>query len=639
MTYESKFWLWKGLVFRESFLDEQTVREQGTPTDVSFVGWKWVFNGSTSKIDISSKLSSLKWTSTGTWKFKLNHSTNDSIIFWFWKTGWSLNGIYLRIQANWTLLSIAWFNWAVKYQLETTSAIPTGDIDIIFTQDWISPILYVNWEKPNQTFTNQVDKTAWFSTYSALDTMTISSVDLGTWRVLYYLWSIDLVELYNYAWTAEQVANDYNNKTYLDIPTTWSLALPTPDFTEPMDSEAEVVSNGWTVTDVSFSNWIWSFNGSSSWIDYWNIHNITTQKFTLKTIFTSNIDHRGGIINKRLSADAWYRIETLTWNIIRIWLYDWSNGTIAASSISQSTEYTVIGTAEIVWWVWRVKIYVNWKLIQTTDSASWNSLSNGRSLILWNENWTNYFNGDINIAEIYENEVWTIEQVAFDYNPWTLLFDNDSRQWTISDRYGNTITNTGVTIKKDWNYYAQDYDGSSFLNIDSLVPELANTTVGSWVAWVKPVDVPPISQEFIMSFTDKSAVNEWIYFFMGDGNTLRAQYVTEAAVTVEWRLDVNTNPFSDNLWTHMALVHNWTEATIYINGVKPAQTFLIQLNKTFWFNNLSDVDTGRIGNRNVGSTERDYFTWKLNQQRIYTRVLSAAECMQLFTSTRHIYNV
>jgi len=29
--------------------------------------------------------------------------------------------------------------------------------------------------------------------------------------------SMDLVEIYDYAWTAEQVSNDYNNQTYKDV--------------------------------------------------------------------------------------------------------------------------------------------------------------------------------------------------------------------------------------------------------------------------------------------------------------------------------------------------------------------------------------------------------------------------------------
>ena len=95
-------------------------------------------------------------------------------------------------------------------------------------------------------------------------------------------------------------------------------------------------------------------------------------------------------------------------------------------------------------------------------------------------------------------------------------------------------------------------------------------------------------------------------------------------------LDTN-EVLNANQWYHLAIVHNSTQATLYVDGIKPAQTFQISNNITKWFNSVLGIDNGRIGayNFNNGGNS-NYFKGSIDDIMIYNRALSASQILYTY---------
>jgi len=100
---------------------------------------------------------------------------------------------------------------------DTVDAVTNWDEDneFVLTKDGATVRIYQNGVELPLT-TNTLDSTL----HSGGADLLIGSVIIGGATSAVFSGSFDLVEIYNKAWTAEQVANDYNNQTYLDLPPT-----------------------------------------------------------------------------------------------------------------------------------------------------------------------------------------------------------------------------------------------------------------------------------------------------------------------------------------------------------------------------------------------------------------------------------
>jgi len=198
-------------------------------------------------------------------------------------------------------------------------------------------------------------------------------------------------------------------------------------------------------------------------------------------------------------------------------------------------------------------------------------------------------------------------------------------------RLGNTtLANMYTTDRNSQSNKAMSFDGSSdYVNIDGIVADVASDTAGTWTAWVKPDSGARGTTQQIMSFGDTNA-NTKIDFFQSGGVDFLYAGARETG-TNQWRVLTSANPFSTNTWTHVALVQDGTSPVIYIDGVAVAQTFDFTTDKTYWNNNLSGLDTARIGNLNFDSGgEAQWFDGDIADVRIYNRALSAAEIQTLY---------
>lgn len=174
------------------------------------------------------------------------------------------------------------------------------------------------------------------------------------------------------------------------------------------------------------------------------------------------------------------------------------------------------------------------------------------------------------------------------------------------------------------------FDGiDDFVNIDTAVNDLSSTTIGTWAGWVKPVDATPTDAERIISFADKDA-NEVIHILFLTTGQLRGQ--TNVGGATRWILQTDSAPFSDNTWTHVAIVQDGTEPVLYVDGVAVAQTFTTSTDKTAWFSDAAGIDNGRIGDTNFNNNgEARHFNGSIDEVHIWNRALTADEITELFT--------
>lgn len=168
-----------------------------------------------------------------------------------------------------------------------------------------------------------------------------------------------------------------------------------------------------------------------------------------------------------------------------------------------------------------------------------------------------------------------------------------------------------------------------FINInDVLTNDLSANTAGTWAAWIKPVDATPAAIDILISFNDTSA-DEFIHLRIKTTGELLAKAV-KAGVN-QWTLDTDAAAFSDDTWTHIALVQDGVSPVLYINGVAVAQTFSTSTDKTAWFSDLSGLDNGRIGDRSVdGGGETNHFNGTIDDVRFYNVALSAANILSIY---------
>ena len=252
------------------------------------------------------------------------------------------------------------------------------------------------------------------------------------------------------------------------------------------------------------------------------------------------------------------------------------------------------------------------------------------------------FVGSFDLLEIYTGTL-TAEEVSNLANKSTFKeLPIENQVLSIDTSYskviagGNAITNTDVEVVNDGGISVPQFDGSTaFLNIDSVLPELASTTTGTWVAWVKPVDITFPTFQHIISFGDTDA-NELIQLVcLQTTGKVRAKLTNSA--TIEWTLDTDANPFTQGKYTHVALIQNGATPELFINGISPSQT-LTGPDSTAWFSKPSNIDNGRIGSLNfLSGGEQFLYNGKINNIKIATGILTPAQITQEYTRTKHLY--
>lgn len=213
------------------------------------------------------------------------------------------------------------------------------------------------------------------------------------------------------------------------------------------------------------------------------------------------------------------------------------------------------------------------------------------------------------------------------------LYDYASVKNWDARNHGSIIGAIWVPGRDGWTL---NFDGTDYIDIDIAINDLVSTTIGSWSVWVKPVDATPAPPaKRIVSFGDAD-VNTVIQLRLQTSGLIHAQ-CAKTGIT-QWELQTDSALLSDGIFSHIALVQDGVEPVIHVDGVKPAQTFLVSTDKTAWFNDLSGIDKGRIGCTNFNNFGNVGF-WEglIDGILLYDRVLSAAD-LQLYLNPYAMFN-
>ena len=170
------------------------------------------------------------------------------------------------------------------------------------------------------------------------------------------------------------------------------------------------------------------------------------------------------------------------------------------------------------------------------------------------------------------------------------------------------------------------FDGvNDAINIDSTLEILKNDTIGTFLfSLYVPLGLPS-HNGIIASFSDTSGS----YFI--DVNLFTSGKVQVRALTpgvFQFALTTDAQCFTDNSWNTIGIVQDGVEPRILINGIEVAQTFTATTNKTYWFNDFTQLDNGRLGCRsyfNQGNTI--FFDGYINQANYYNTDLSDADIL------------
>lgn len=179
--------------------------------------------------------------------------------------------------------------------------------------------------------------------------------------------------------------------------------------------------------------------------------------------------------------------------------------------------------------------------------------------------------------------------------------------------------------------HAWRFDGSNdAMNISDALSDLGDDTSGSIDFWVKPDDGQPAAAQRFLSFGDADAEEYMSIWVHTDGTVFAAN--TDGG-TAQWSMDTNSAVFVDSAaaWTHIALVHNATVPTLYINGEPSKVTFTVDTDKTDWFATLDGLDVGEIGALQYNSgTLGGFFDGDMTPPTFTADVLTAAQIQAIY---------
>jgi len=358
------------------------------------------------------------------------------------------------------------------------------------------------------------------------------------------------------------------------------------------------------------------FNGSTSKITIGNKGNLKTVAFWLRLKTTTEQIFEGDPNAHLIHANA----GTLTYP-------DWDNAFV------DSIDTNTIDTQ------WHSVVITSTTSVDCTDiELALNNAAYGNLYIAKcegdTEEWTqsqinNFHKKFLKASPTTETKTWeSLERIR---KPSTLNEDGLVAAYNMVPSEGGVLADIaeitpydGTIVGPISTLNGMAFDGvDDYVNIDSALISLATTTQGTWSAWVKPVDATPATLGMILAFGDTNG-NRLINFYINTTGRLKIDVVY--AGSTKWSLNTDLAVFTDNTWTHIAVVQNGTEPVLYVNGVAVAQTFLLGVDKTVWFSDIPELDNGRIGSINRNNFGEDlFFNGEINDARIYNRALSPQE--------------
>jgi hypothetical protein len=182
---------------------------------------------------------------------------------------------------------------------------------------------------------------------------------------------------------------------------------------------------------------------------------------------------------------------------------------------------------------------------------------------------------------------------------------------------------------------AVDFDGVDDY-VGSGVSGISTLTAGTYSAWVN-VDASAVNEIFFSTSNEADSENEFLIAFEGSTDKFRAEIGTNGspAWVRLWKFATD-NTFAEGNWYHVALVHDGTAATFYVDGALEAITYSVTTDKTVFINgiltSITAIGTLRRSSGNVSS-----FGGTVAAVLIYNRAITAQEIATMYATRGKTY--
>lgn len=440
---------------------------------------------------------------------------------------------------------------------------------------------------------------------------------------------------------------------YNSIPRTWLVgewlldwnANDTNDWTKNNGASTNVT---YTNTERWYQKQIWSFNGSSSNINWiWSV-DFRWWNFTISQwIKYNNITTWTAIITLVRTDWSWNWIiwKTVLWNKPWFSLYTWS-----WNDLEQTDKQNWVWYHQVLVREWtNARLYINWQLNKSI--TIWATITNWTNLntywqyysdrFNWYSEWVRIYNRTLSQQEIQNlyqewlRQLWAWSDwilsnclsyynfkgdgndIAWWYN-WTISWATltSDRFWIANSAYSFNATNTYMTATTAW--YP---NWSSNFSIAFSVYNWSWTN-NKWSGW---------QYDWIMAFGNSGNANDYILWVLSwsSWNNIVC-FIWDGSVTSNtW--DIATT-FTNWTRSHFVVVRdNTSRITVYENGTQIYQGTLT--NRNNWTNNKLSLNANLSGINGTTQTKRfDYLI-------PFNKALSADEAKEIYnlSKLRYLY--
>jgi hypothetical protein len=377
-------------------------------------------------------------------------------------------------------------------------------------------------------------------------------------------------------------------------------------FRETFQDEQSVRRNGGIPTDVTFSNGIATFNGTSSKIVY--PQSVLSGDFTIRIKTTLTAATWGHIIG--FNADNYIRFNNS--RVIMGVALGGINSIMNFSSDFSSGEIVLVRDGLNVYG-YLDGILEDSELEASAPDFTWENIGFFS---------TNYYNGDLDLIEIYNYALSQEEILNFfrgkrfhELTGQTEIINVSAQSGSIIDRWGNTLTNTATTVVKDGDVRCMKFDGATS-KVDCGDPDalIGDKTISAWC----------LAKSYGETSLGKIIDNGELLVYIGSGYRLNVRSSTGVTAVS------NINFFEFNKWFFVTVIRE-SDGTVshYVNGIDETST--------------SNSDTPVAGSTNliIGANNAGNTTWDgyINDVRIIDGLLTAEQISQLFSNERSQYRI
>jgi len=230
--------------------------------------------------------------------------------------------------------------------------------------------------------------------------------------------------------------------------------------------------------------------------------------------------------------------------------------------------------------------------------------------------YTWYRNGTLNASSLITSGLvsyWPLDNDTLDYYGGN---DGVAR----GNAYRNT---TSYAIGGSYGFDGVD----DYVDLDAGVSSFASDTEGSISLWVKRAEVG--EAQLLVTASDKSdASSDFTLFFH---STNQAKLSIREGGSSRLLFGSTINNITDSNWHHIVVIVDTSGSNLYIDGSEEVILYDTGDSSTqAWFNNVSDLDSLRIGNREDSGGDEFHFNGTIDEVMIFNRSLNATEISQLY---------